>query len=187
MKKVLAVFAASLFVAGSALADTGWWSDFIRVSVDGVGDAFYWIGDDPTFGDQFAGSNIGTVNVGGAINLGADMRYWSDTQDREGGAFYYSVNGAPETEVIWNQIDLGGNDRQGLVDPADGPNIAAGAPVGTHEIAVWAKHWGSNQDDNWLNNGGDNYVGSFTVVPEPSSLLLGSMGLLGLLAARRRR
>ncbi len=187
MKKVLAVFAASLFLAGSAFAQTGWWSDFIRVSVDGGADAYYWIGDDPSWGTEFAGSNIGTVNVGGSIQLGADMRYWGEGGDREGGAFYYSVNGDPEVETIWTQTALGGNDFQGLLDPTDGPNVAAGAPVGTHELAVWAKSWGSTEGDSWLNNDGDNFVGSFTVVPEPSSLLLGSMGLLGLLAARRRR
>ena len=52
MKKLLA-FALIAMMAGSAMAAVGWFSDYILVSENGAADGYYWIGSDPSFGDQF--------------------------------------------------------------------------------------------------------------------------------------
>jgi len=111
------------------------------------------------------GANLGTVS---SLTIGSDMKYWSDSQDRTGGAFYFKIMSADNSteviapvEVIWVQSALGGNDYQGLASTTT--NVLAGlANSTTYKLHVWAKNWGSNQGDSWLSNSGANYVATFT-------------------------
>lgn len=125
----------------------------------------YFIGDNPSTGAMaLEGANFGVLS-----NLSitsCDMKYWSDTQDRLGGAFYYKVMSAdglteivPTTEILWDQTALGGNDFQGT--KFTNTNLLNGLSVGTYQLHVWAKSWGPD-GDSWLSNGGLNYVASFT-------------------------
>ena len=110
MKKIFTV----LFVIASlSYAATGWFQDYVIFSGN-----YYWIGDNPNFGTQFDGHDFGTVT---ALSItGADMRYWSDNQDRTGGAFYYMIKDLSDniivsaTEVLWTQSYQGGNNYQGI-------------------------------------------------------------------------
>lgn len=181
MKKLMAILAA-VSMAVSAQAATGWFQDYIVASVDGGADAYYWIGDNPSFGTQFNGADFGPVTT---LEFGSDMRYWSDTQDRDGGAWYYSIDGGSATEVVWTQAYLGGNDYQGT--GASTVNVANSLAAGSHTVTVWAKSWGNNQGDSWLTNGGLNYSATFTVVPEPATMALFGLGLAGVVAYRRRQ
>jgi hypothetical protein len=112
----------------SATAATGWFSDYIKLDVNGAGVAaptgWYWIGSDPSYATQFDGANLGTV--ASLVLDGADMKYWGDEADRTGGAFYYEVKSADgattyiaATEVVWAQTALGGNDFQGISSGLD--------------------------------------------------------------------
>ena len=186
MRKLIVVLVA-LVAAVSAMGATGWFQDYVLVSLNGATDAFYWIGDDPSFGTVFNGTSLGSIVQGQALELGADMRYSSDTSDRDGGAYYWTRDGGTAAEVIWTQTFLGGQNYQG--NSPSTANIASGASVGTHTVAVWAKSWGTGQGDSWLSNGGANYTATFgvTAIPEPTTLVLVGLGVAGLLAYRRRR
>lgn len=175
MKSKILSLSLTLFLSllsWNVMADTGWFSDYVKLNVNGVGvsapTGYYWIGTDPSYGTSLV---TGLGNVTSLILDGADMKYWSDTQDRTGGSFFYEVKSADgaitykaATEVVWTQTALGGNDYQGISSGLN-VNLLTGIPSGTAcKLTVWAKSWGSNQGDSWLSNGGANYVATFTKV-----------------------
>lgn len=184
MKKLL-LFVMLALVAGSAFAATGWYSDYIINSVNGGADEYYWIGTDPSWGTQFAGS-VFNITLGQTFEFGADMRYWSDTQDRQGGAFYWQIDTGTATEQIWTQAALGGNDFQGTL-PSTTVDVASGLGVGSYAINVWAKSWGSGQGDDWLNNASANYTATLNVNPVPEPATMSLLGLGALVMALRRK
>ena len=187
MKKLLAI-ALIAMMAAPAMAAVGWFSDYILVSDNGAPDSYYWIGADPTYGTQFAGSTF-AITLGETLEIGADMSYWADGGDnRGGGAFYWTVdNYANVQEVIWTQSGPVGNDYNGL--QATTINIASGLPVGNYTLIVWAKSWGDVGGDSWLNNGGANYSANFNVqaVPEPATMSLLGLGALAMVLRRKIR
>lgn len=160
MKKLLPLFI--LMISSFSYANTGWFDDFLTVN----GSSF-WIGGDPGSGTQLDGHNFGSLLS--LVISSADMKYWSDTQDRTGGAFYWQVKdennndivGFNFNEVIWTQIYSGGNDFQGVWSGSI--NVLAGLSAGTtYKLHVWAKSWGTGQGDQYLSNGGADYVATFT-------------------------
>lgn len=183
MRKLLAILAAmSLSVTSWGAA--GWYQDYITASVDGGADGYYWIGSDPSFGTQFAGANFGNVVT---LEFGSDMRYWGDEPGdaREGGAFYYRIDGGSYTEVIWTHTDIGGNDWQGLAPTT--VNVAQSLAAGAHTVDVYAKSWGQGLGDSFLGSEGSPFSASFTVVPEPATMALFGLGVIGVVAYRRRQ
>ena len=150
-KKVYLFFALaltlSLLSVQSLSAATGWFSDFVKLNVNEAGvtppTGYKWIGTDPAYGSSLV---AGLGNVASLKLDGADMKYWSDSQDRTGGSFFYEVKSADglttylaATEVIWTQSFLGGNDYQGV---SSGLNVdlLSGIPAGTAcKLTVWAK------------------------------------------------
>jgi len=169
MKKLLLVL--MVIIVSNSFAGLGWYQDYVIVKVNNVlvnTTGYMWIGSNPSYGTEFNGYNLGSsVN---SIILGCDMKYWSDNQDRTGGAFYYMVKSSDNstiiigaTEVIWTQAYLGGNDYQGthLVN-VEVINTSVLQPNTTYNLHVWAKSWGSSQGDSYLNNSGNNYVATFT-------------------------
>ena len=184
MKKLLAI-ALIAMMAVPAMAAVGWFSDYILVSENGAADGYYWIGSDPSFGDQFTAQSF-SITLGQTLEIGCDMSYWSDTQDRGGGAFYWTVNNyANVQEVIWSQSGPTGNNYLGA--QATTINIAAGLPVGDYTLIVWAKSWGTTDGDSWLNDGGANYSADFSVqaVPEPATMSLLGLGALAMVLRRK--
>ncbi len=179
MRKLMAILAIVGMTASSQAA-TGWFDDFILASVDGGADNSYFLEGS---GTAFNGYNFGNVVT---LEFGADMKYWADNGDnREGGAFYYQIDAVGQTEVIWSHASIGGNDYQGT--QASTINVAQGLSLGAHTVTVWAKSWGSVGGDSWLSNGGANYSATFTVVPEPATMALFGLGVLGMIAYRARK
>jgi hypothetical protein len=165
----------------SASAATGWFSDYIKLDVNGAGvtppTGWYWIGSDPSYATQLEGANLGTVTS--LILDGADMKYWSDTQDRTGSSFFYRImssDGLTEivapVETVLSQTGPTDNNYQGT---ASGLNInllsAALNPGTTYKLQVYAKSWGTGQGDSWLSNSGANYTATFTT---PAVMVSGS-------------
>ena len=186
MKKLLA-FALVAMMAGSALAATGWYSDYVVVSVDGGSDEYYWIGSDPSYGTQYDGATF-NITLGQTLGFGADMRYWGDGgDDRQGGAFYWQIDGGSANEVIWTHTSVGGNDFQGTAPSTT--DVAAGLGVGSYEVTVWAKSWGLGVGDDWLTNGGANYTADLnvTAIPEPATMSLLGLGALAMVIRRKIR
>lgn len=182
MRKLMIAMAAALLFSANAMAATGWFSDYVLVSIDGRADQYYWIGSNPGFGTQFDGANLGSLTT---LTFGADMKYWSDTQDRTGGAINVQINGGSFTEYIWTQSGPAGNDYQGLLASTT-VDVTAGLSAGTHTVSVFAKSWGTGQGDSYLSSSPD-FTATFTVVPEPGTLALFGLGMAGLAVARRRR
>lgn len=166
MRKItllMAIMAVSTYMS----AATGWFNDFLTIKVDGAETANnYYIGTDPATGaTALQGKAFGTVT---SLQIsGCDMKYWSDTQDRTGGSFYYKITNTANntdivsaTEIIWDQQALGGNDFHGT--KATTIDLLAGLPSGSYQLHVWAKSWGSTDGDSWLSNNSSNYVATFT-------------------------
>jgi hypothetical protein len=171
MRKIftLCVFFLS-FTVTSVYSATGWFQDYVLINPNGAGSNHYWIGSNPNFGTQLQGNNFGTVSS--LVITGCDMRYWSDTQDRLGGAFYYKIMSADgntqitaPVENIWNQSGPSGNDYQGFLANLTIDLLSGLSANTTYQLHVWAKSWGSNQGDSWLTNSGANYVATFTTQP----------------------
>lgn len=178
MRKIT-LLAAILMVGSLSFAATGWFNDFLTIKVDGIETTNnYYIGDvpNPIGATALQGKAFGVV-ASLAIS-GFDMKYWSDTQDRTGGAFYYKITNTGNTvdliattEIIWDQTALGGNDFQGT--KATNIDLLAGLPYGSYQLHVWAKSWGSGQGDIWLSNSSANYVATFTKAA-PATALVGT-------------
>jgi len=174
MKKILLLVSALIILSLTSFAANGWFSDYVKIDVNGVGTSpaptgWYWIGGDPSYATQLNGINFGTVNS--LVITGCDMKYWSN-EGRDGGAFYYKIMDSDNSTVVvaevektWTQAYLGGNDFQGTTTISD--NILTGLTPGTtYKLHIWAKSWGAG-GDSWLNNGGANYVATFTTVAAP--------------------
>jgi len=168
MKRLIFFF--TIITAQLFSANVGWYQDYIQIDVNGAGTTaptgWYWIGDDPSYATQLAGNNFGTVTS--LVISGCDMKYYGGGADRTGGSFYYMVTSSDggttylgPTEAIWTQSGIGGDNFQGIwsgsVDCLQG--LSGGV---AYKLKIWAKSWGTSQGDSWLNNGGDNYVATFT-------------------------
>ncbi|NWF88380.1 MAG: T9SS type A sorting domain-containing protein [Ignavibacteriaceae bacterium] len=167
MKRIVTL----IFLLGNIIsAATGWFQDYVIINKDNGGNVYYWIGSDPSFGSQFHGHNFGIITSSTTLVItGADMKYWSDNQDRTGGAFYWQVKDANSNaipgldahEIIWTQSGPNGNDYQGLW--FGNINILSGlSPSTSYTFHIWAKSWGTSQGDSWLSNSSANYVATFT-------------------------
>ena len=164
---------AIVFATFSISAATGWFNDFLTLRVNGVETANnYYLGADPATGAAaFQGAAFGTVTGLELSNF--DMSYWSDTQDRTGGALYYKIMAADgitqvvaPSEIIWEQIKLTELNNYKGVKPAtmiQNLNFLSGLPTGSYQLHLWAKSWGTGQGDSWLSNFGNNYVATFSV------------------------
>ena len=184
MKKLIG-FALIALMASSALADTGWFSDYLTLSKDGEAAEWYWIGADPGANTQFDGADFGIVSSLAITQI--EMKYWSDTQDRGGGSMFWQVDGGTASEIVWTQTAIGGNDYQG--DWTGSVDVADGLAAGNHTLAVWAKSWDTSagQGDSWLSNAGANYNADFQTIPEPATMSLLGLGALAMVLRRKIR
>ena len=181
MKKICLLLFLAFLSLESIRAATGWYNDFVKIDINGIGTnpptGWYWIGLNPSYGTELNGVNFGTI--ASLIITGCDMKYWSDNQDRTGGAFYYKIMASNNTtqvvapvEIIWDQTKLGGNDYQGVKSVSI--NLFTGLSANTtYKLHIWAKHWGSTQGDNYLSNYSADYVATFTT---PSSTIFSGTG-----------
>ena len=139
---------------------------------------YYWIETNPGWATNFVN---GFGNVTSMKLDGADIKYWSDTQDRTSGSLWYEVKSADNlttytafTELTTTQSYLGGNNYQGL---SSGLNIdlLAGVPAGKAcKLTIYGLSKGTNQPDSYLSNLSNNYVATFT---KASVAITGATGI----------
>ena len=151
--------------------------------------------------------NFGTV-VGNTLNLtGAGILTWKNgAGDVTGARFEYRVYTVGATPGGFTAVSLGfganapfteygiaGNggsdqfwgDSETYGSGFSAVDLLAGRSNGSYEVE-WFLLALTNEGDRYENNSGDNYVATFTIVPEPSGAALGLLGA-GLLLRRRRQ
>ena len=166
----------------NATAATGWYEDYIKISVNEGNvwgpSGYYWIDTNPGWATNFVN---GFGNVTSMKLDGADIKYWSDTQDRTSGSLFYQVTSADGlntytafTEITTTQTYLGGNNYQGLSAGLN-TDLLAGVPAGKAcKLTIYAKSTGTGQGDSYLSNFSANYVATFT---KASVAITGATGI----------
>lgn len=200
MKKLLVALAVATIAAQGAMAATGWLGSYAYLNANGGGNVYYDLNDTSTPNADFTG-NIGTYNLGYTLTLASEINAWADGGDTFSAmSLVYRVNGGAWNTVTDNTIvGTGGNNFRADTAPAS----LSGLGVGVHTIELYLSRthtWGGGSYTTYLNTTGDigggvdpnsvpptgNFFNAtFTVVPEPSTLLLAGLGLAGVIARRR--
>lgn len=135
---------------------------------------------DPLTGDTLTldGGEMLTFKNGGSNVSATDM--------------FYSINGGAfqDATLAFNQDSVNGvtGDQRWYSDTSADVNMLAGLPNGTYTLSVYFRDTNTDDGNDYVSNGGNNYNATFTVVPEPSTvmMLLGS-GFLGSFYLIRRK
>ncbi len=167
MKKITFILICVLLVSSFAYGASGWYQDYVLIEKNNSGTSdFYWIGSDPSFGTKLDTHDFGVVSS--LVITGCDVKYWTDGKDRNGGAIYFKIMSAnnsteikAQVERIWIQSQIGEKDYQGLLNGLSDNLLDGLAKNTTYNLHVYAKSWGTYGDE-WLSNGGANYVATFT-------------------------
>jgi hypothetical protein len=207
MKSLLAVALACFSMTGVSFGAAGIYDSFVFTTTTGAAPlTFYDIGA-VTGNTDFHGAVLGSFNVGGTLQIGGQQKSFKNTgTDVTAHNLFWKVSGAftgVGMNFQWNFGDVGApsglnnaGDQQwgGDVQGGNGSlvlsgNVLSGLTPGNYTLEVYSEI-STNSVDALAsianNNAGANYKASFTVVPEPSSVLLGGLGALALLRRRRR-
>jgi len=145
-----------------------------------------------------AGPNLGTfdtVNGGDKLVLkGAELLTWKGGGSNVSAAdLFYSIDGGAfiDATLAFNQdnVNSNGGDQRWYSDTSPNANLLNGFTSGTHTLSVYFRDSNTDRGNDYISNNAHNFNATFTVVPEPSSILLilGSMGFGSFYLARRKR
>jgi hypothetical protein len=207
--KLLITFVTSMAIAASCHAATGMFGSFLFVDtnqnsvIDGPGEFYGANEPDPDTLTPLQGANFGSFVQGSSVILAGEILTFKNT----GGDVFdqnfvnWRVYATSQTPGAFSNFKLGftsnaafsgadgqtysGSGDQKWAQPASNPNILAGLTPGSYSLEVFFSG-NSNQGAFFNNNGGSNYIASFTVTPEPSRAMLMAFGLLGMIFRRRR-
>ena len=216
LKITLALFAlAATLFASQALAGTGVFGTYLFINDDGTA-AIYGLTETSasavTDGD-FQGIDLGVFDSSTmtlTLNGAQANTFKSGTGNVTGAELSYRIYDSGVPTGSFSQISLGfganasdgayldaggvtvsGGGDQKWETTAHGVDLLDGLAPGTYDLDVFVKAF-TNEGDRFHSNGGNNYIGSFTVaaVPEVSAalalpLLLGSVW--GFRSLKRRR
>ncbi len=208
-KKLAVLTVGAVFAAQAAFASTGWLESFVFMN-DGNGDTFYNLNADgvSTGLDDFDGANLGTFDntAGDVLWLNSEINAWADGGDEFTEMTLYwrlGQSGAFTAQTTTDMLDQGGNNWRGITPGVD---LVATAGLGTHTIEVFASRthtWDGGEGgpleiymdttttafdtDAITDTPTDNFfTASFEVIPEPGTMGLLAIGLMGVAALRRR-
>ena len=197
------VVSALLITSGISFGAAGIFDGFLFTTTTGSAPlSFYDIGA-TTGNPDFQGANLGVFTVGNSFFIGGQHKtFKNNSTDVTGSSISWRVySGAPSgsfTAVSMPfQFNIGnGGDQQwggdtagSNADPIErSTNILAGLSNGSYSLQVFSEIStnGTNAASTIFNNaGGANFTASFTVIPEPTSAMLGILGSALLLRRRR--
>ena len=203
MKSLSAIAATILLGIGPAFGAAGMFNQFVFTTTNtSAPQTFYDVGA-TTGNPDFQGANLGTFTVGATYYLGGQQRTFKDNGSdvTSSGVAWRVYSGSPSgaftTVPMPFQFNTGVNNDQQWGGDTQGSNgspieistnILSGLTNGTYTLDVYTfiTTNGVNASSTILNNvGGNDYKATFTVIPEPTSALLGFIGSLGLLRRRR--
>lgn len=205
MKKMIKVLALALLTAQSAMAATAFNGSF----------AYFWNGTSDVFFDlnavtgnpDYTGSlngTLGTLTQGSfTLFLNAEVNANNDNTGSDtytDMSLYYRLNGGSFSALSDSTFVQSGDNFRGNPGGADFSALTAGTY--TLDLYLSRTHtWAGGAYTAYLNTTGevgggvepgdvpptgDFFSATFTVVPEPSTMMLAGLGLIGLVAARRR-
>ncbi len=200
----------ALITAGNSNAASGIFGSYINVTSSNFGGTPIWYdvqvpmggrASDPT---DFAGFSFGTYDpsAGGTLNLtGAEvLTFKNGGSNVTGAGISYRIyltgfpSGSFTPQAIGFTADATFADAAGTSYAGSGDqkwssavgttNLLSGLPNGNYQMEIFLT--GQSSDGPlFSNNGGSNYTASFSVVPEPSTAILGVIGSILLLRRRR--
>lgn len=207
MKKYIAAIAASALASSSVFGAAGMFGAYVELDVNGSTTLYGEAQPGPTTVANLDGADLGTINVGESvtINTAEVLTFKNGGDDVTGATFHYRIFETTSTPGAFNDealsfganatfTDLAGNSFGNTGDQR-WTGITSGAPeIGSSLIAgdyTFEAFWSSANTDagtSFINDLGNNYTASLTVVPEPSAfgLILGGIGLAFACVRRRR-
>jgi hypothetical protein len=209
--KRLVLALLSLAAIGQLNAATGVFGSYIQVMT--TGNTVYELQDygGPNLTD-FAGTNFGTINYAGGTPLtitnASLLTFKGGGGDVTGAQLFYRIwkqgntapgftqanlnfgNNAPNTDLGGASFG-GGGDQEWRGLSGGSINLLSSIPQNTSSIGNWSfevyMRATTNEGDRFSNNGGGNFIANFSVIPEPSRVLLAGIGLVGMVLRRRRK
>jgi hypothetical protein len=212
MKKLAVVLSSLLALAVSpvAFASSGIFGSYIGVDTGG-GNTWYGAQQPGSnYLTAFNGLNLGTFTIGSSVLIsgGEVLTYKNGGSDVTGAALEWRVNQLTPTsstgtfasigigfttnatfnDAANNTFSSGGDQKWSSI--ASNPNILLGLTSGTYELEVFLRA-SSTDGTHFSNNGGNNFIANFTVVPvpEPATVFAGVLlvGIAGVEIFRRKK
>lgn len=202
-------FALSL---GAFAQNAGLFGSYIGINANGGGNSWYGAQEWGTDIQNFGAANLGTIdlNTGSLTISGFQVQTWKNTGaggDVTGANLQYRVYQQSTTPGSFNTISAGfianapftaaqgssatggGDQNWGLNPPGTYANLLGGLTLNAvYNVEIYFEAF-TTAGTQFSNNGGANYIATFTAVPEPSTyaLLAMSAAAFGGYVIRRRR
>ncbi len=193
MKLKQLIVAVAIFAAGNATAASFIFESYGIIKINAS--TSYYDMQATSGNPDLQGASFGNLNpsVGNTLTLvGGEIKTFKDGGSDVTGAFFdyrvFKVGDTPGSFIEFGlpfDSNISGTDQKW--DKTDqNANLLTGLSNGNYTLEVFARATATGPTQtHFSNNGGANYKASFTVVPEPSAALLGSIGMLALLRRRR--
>ena len=167
MKKITLLI-CSLFVL-QGIFSQGIYESYIIMDVDGGGNTYYDLNAD-TGNTDFNGNNFGVFSTGNTLYLkGFEHKVWENGCSFDYSRLFYKVEETSDNSGSFTMLSggyaggLGGNNHKWDNQSAN-VNLLDGLAPGNYKITVYGEADTSCQNPVYDNNGGSDYVATFSVI-----------------------